>query len=315
MSLAEQLGRDPTGVKTGFPSPKRSAQPGQPSPRRSRRKPTEDDITEAIRQVGIADQAPIQSLPSRLLEGMSAVEIRALLTEPGDGAHKHTRTWVVALFVGALILVGGVYVNATIFSLPFAKAAEANVLEALVALLIISLFVERAQHVYIGVIRGFGRAHLDRSVTRAKEILEAVALSQDRNPQLQREALQALHSKQDQLTYYRMTTRKGAFLVGLATGIVIALIGPRVLESVVDPAALEALVACASLETGDFLDRFIPACPSLECAQAAANQLWWFNSIDVILTGGLIGGGAEGIHKIVSAITGTADRVREQTRS
>ena len=139
-----------------------------------------------------------------------------------------------------------------------------------------------------------------------------MVLTEPRDPDLHRDVLRALHDRQDKLEFYRMTTRKGAFIAGLATGVAIALIGPRVLEAVVDPDALKALFDCAELAQSDVLPKIIEGCKSPEVAKSAARQLWWFKTIDVLITGGLIGGGAEGIHKIVSAITGTADKIRKQ---
>ena len=37
-----------------------------------------------------------------------------------------------------------------------------------------------------------------------------------------------------------------------------------------------------------------------------------FHSVDILITGGLIGGGSEGIHKVVVLITDFLDRTRER---
>lgn len=308
-TIAEILGRSPkTGMKTGASSP-------QVRVKKGKKKPTPlaaDEVAAAFRRTDTDAVASPQSLPSRLLEGLSSSAVRQLLDDLQRRPERYVATRAVIIALAIIVIGAGVYINGSIFSLPFAHAVDARILEALVGLLIIALFVERAQHVYIGVIRGFGRAQLDRGIARAREILEAVVLMEPRDPELHREVLKALHNRQDQLAYYRLTTRKGAFIAGLATGVAIALIGPRVLEAVVDPNALKNLVDCAALAASSVSAAFADPCLSQAAAKTAATQLWWFNAIDIITTGGLIGGGAEGIHKIVAAITGTADKIRKQ---
>ena len=257
-------------------------------------------------------------LPTRLLEGLTPTQIDSLI----DGLQSEGRVGPYKIryifwILGALILTlavalatGTVTTKINPYHLAAAPDVGTKVLQSLLGLLIIALFVERAQHVYIGVLRGFGRAQLDRAVARAREALEAVVLAEPKDPVLHLEVLKALYVRQDRLALYRLSTRKGAFLAGLFTGVVIALVGPRILQEFVDPHTLGELTRCAAQSGRDSLAAF-GQCQGLAIARAAATQLWLFQTFDILVTGGLIGGGAEGLHSIVAAITGTADRIRK----
>ena len=308
MSLANELGRDPkTGARTGAAASGVSALKGKPKPKPS----STDKVAERLKEAATETVTAPLALPSRLLEGLGAEQVRALLGGIGKPQDRRDVTRWVMGGVAAIVVAAGIYLNGSIFNMPFAGSADSRALEALIGLLIVALFVERAQHVYIGVLRGFDRARLDWAVERAREALEAVVLIEPHDPGLHQTVIQALHKCEDDLTLYRLTTRKAAFIVGLATGVAISLVGPRVLVAIVDPAALKAVVDCAALAASPNAT-FADPCTSMDVARSAATQLWWFQAIDVLTTGGLIGGGAEGIHKIVSAITGTADKIRKQ---
>lgn len=84
----------------------------------------------------------------------------------------------------------------------------------------------------------------------------------------------------DDLVAYKGTTQRIAFLMALALGIVVSTLGVRLLGIFADPAAFKAL-------------------PS------AQQNL--FNGLDVILTGALLAGGSDGLHKFVSIFTNFAD--------
>jgi hypothetical protein len=79
---------------------------------------------------------------------------------------------------------------------------------------------------------------------------------------------------------YKAHTRKVAFTTALLMCIAIAAVGVRALGQLVDPAVLETL-------TG--------------------TQRAVFASIDIMLTGTLLAGGADGLHKLVTLFTNTLD--------
>lgn len=86
------------------------------------------------------------------------------------------------------------------------------------------------------------------------------------------------------LDEYRARTTRFAFLSGAAIGVVIAGLGVRVLGSFVDPAVFDAL---------------------------SGLQQRLFSTVDVLLTGALLGGGADGLHKLVRVFTTFMDSTAE----
>ncbi len=83
-----------------------------------------------------------------------------------------------------------------------------------------------------------------------------------------------------QLADYRARTQRIAFLTGTVVGVVIAALGVRVLELFVDPAVFEAL---------------------------PGPQQRLFRTGDVLLSGAVIGGSADALHKLVSVFTNFMD--------
>ena len=84
---------------------------------------------------------------------------------------------------------------------------------------------------------------------------------------------------------YRHKTRQMAFLVGMILGVLISFVGPRILEAV------------------------IPVSTSLTGWQTAV-----FHGVDILITGGLIGGGSDGIHKLVTLITDFLEQTRDRAK-
>jgi len=83
------------------------------------------------------------------------------------------------------------------------------------------------------------------------------------------------------LVAYKSVSRRAAFTAAVLLGITISAIGVRALELFVDPAVFAALTSA---------------------------QRTVFRVIDVVLTGAVLGGGADGMHKLVSVFTNFMDR-------
>lgn len=86
---------------------------------------------------------------------------------------------------------------------------------------------------------------------------------------------------EDQLLAYQAHTRRFAFAAAAVLGIVISAIGVRGLELFVDPAVFKAI---------------------------SPLQQTVFRTVDVLVTGSLIAGGADGMHKLVSIFTNGMDK-------
>lgn len=84
-----------------------------------------------------------------------------------------------------------------------------------------------------------------------------------------------------ELQTYKSQTARRSFMCGLAVGVVIALAGARALSPLLSQ---------------------LPA--------AGSPQLLLITIVDVIITAGLIGGGSDGIHKLVSVVTDYLEKAR-----
>lgn len=146
----------------------------------------------------------------------------------------------------------------------------------LTALFLISVFLERALEVFVTWWRDVDRLKLEQEVAHAEADAKAAA-----DPAAAAEAERLTLKKQHELDHFKAQTARRSFMCGLVAGAVIALAGARALGPL--------LVA-------------LPA--------AGSPQLLVVTIVDVVITAGLIGGGSDGIHKLVSVITDYLDAAR-----
>lgn len=151
----------------------------------------------------------------------------------------------------------------------------------LISLFIIALLIERSLEVFVITFRNDQYIKLTDDIARYIEIK-----SHAENAELN---MEELCDKRTKLAGYKNKTQQLTILYGLVLGIIVSLIGFRVLDPFVDSEAMKA----ASVSLTD-LQRKILA------------------FIDVLLTGFLIGGGADGLHKLISVITGFLSVSRQQ---
>lgn len=97
-----------------------------------------------------------------------------------------------------------------------------------------------------------------------------------------REQAKADPAVKAKLIAHKAATRRVAFAGALVLGITIAAIGVRGLEMFVDPAVFKQLTSV---------------------------QHTVFRTVDVLVTGALIAGGADGMHKLVSVFTNGMDKI------
>jgi hypothetical protein len=153
----------------------------------------------------------------------------------------------------------------------FRSITRDSIIDLIVPLFVISLFLERAQEVFISAWRDVGKKRLqrERQRSRAKGTDSDEFVSADRA-----------------VVEYTYNTRRASFLAGLGAGIVISVAGIRVLHPLI------------TLGT-----------------QVGPHQQVLFDLIDIFLTGGLIGGGSDGIHKVMSLVLDFLDVTRSRVNA
>lgn len=224
---------------------------------------------------------------------LRAVLVEKYLREVNDPSQGKVLQKVFLLGLVLLVVVGGVagWYSAVVFkhTATFAPDAGQKALSALGTLFIIALFVERAQQVYINAWRGFDRVKYVKAVQNLTLMLQ-LARAKNQTDQVHTLAVN-LGDATIALDRFRSQTRKIAFLGGMTLGILISWVGPRILAEVVMFGTPEAPVL-------------------LQATHATL-----FSAVDILITGGLIGGGSEGIHKIVVLITDFLDRTRDRVNT
>jgi hypothetical protein len=145
------------------------------------------------------------------------------------------------------------------------------VLQLLGAYGVLALVVERTLEVFIGAWRGRVTGQLFVAVESARRRLEAAPNSYGRQ--------QAVEENERSLADYRAQTQRIALRAGVLLGVLIAATGIRTLDLLV-------------------------ATPS------AGAPLILFTMLDLLVTAGMIGGGSDAVHKLMSAVTGFLDVTR-----
>lgn len=146
----------------------------------------------------------------------------------------------------------------------------------LTPLFLVALVIERSLEVFISTWRGGGELKLQAAVDRCKKAADADANNAAK--------LAELHTAEDNLANFKSSTQQIAMPSALVLGILVSALGVRCLGNFV--------VADA------FKDH--------------PTQQAWFTVADVMLTGGLLGGGSDFIHQFISAFT---DFVNKPTKS
>lgn len=182
---------------------------------------------------------------------------------------------------GPLILIAAAGIVLTVWREPglirFWPFTAGEFVQLLTPLVLVALFIERALEVFLTAWRGKGSANIALEIQSAK-----TRLSHGES-----EAKADLQYSEKTHTEYKSDTQRVAFLAALALGIVVSALGVRGLSLFVDPAAFKEL---------------------------STSQRTWFNAMDVFLTGALLGGGSEGLHKLVTVFTNFMDTAAKKAK-
>ena len=147
-----------------------------------------------------------------------------------------------------------------------------QVAQLLTILFLAALLAERALEIFVGTWRSVGAARLELAVRGLEEDVARLTGQSPVDQGSLSSARTALEKARREEWQYRCATRQLTLRVGLALGLLVGGVGLRALETLIDPAL-----------------------SGWSASQSAA-----FRLVDVVLTGGLIAGGSEGIHRITT---------------
>jgi hypothetical protein len=183
-------------------------------------------------------------------------------------------------WVAGIICVAGVILAVLTRSemVQFWSFSVEDVVRLLTPLVLTALFIERALEVFLTPWRGEQADHIADQVERARKSMERG----------QTESREDLSRAQTELIAYKAETRQVAFVSALALGIVISALGIRGLEPFFEPNSF------ATLPSGQHI---------------------LLRGVDVLLTGALLGGGADGLHKLVSVFTNYMDSAAKRAKA
>src|SRR6266511_90041 len=226
---------------------------------------------------------------------------------------------LLSIVLGFLIIGGILYFSASQFptSITFREFGVGDISQLLTLLAMVSLFLERSLEVFINTWRRPGEEQIDAEIQNnerviaektklrsakieesqtitasreetedsrpAKKVREAVAVTnvpgetETVTAELDME-MEKLKENQQIRSAFKSQTRKFALWTALFFGLLISGVGVRSLDSLVEP------VAQNSIRTDSI-------------------QMFVFRFLDTLLTGGLIAGGSDGIHKITQLAT------------
>ena len=165
-------------------------------------------------------------------------------------------------------------------SLTVKAFGPADVSRLLAFPLLVALFLERALEVFVNTWRDPEAEKLDLEVKDAEKKLAAAATDAS--------AITAVKTATQAQIDYRSDTRRIALWSALVMGVVVSAVGVRTLQTLVDSASLQSL--------GKF-------------------QRDAFLLLDVFLTGGLIAGGSEGIHKLTQVYSDFMDATSQKVKT
>ncbi len=179
----------------------------------------------------------------------------------GSGPFRRGVGFALVLGVLLLIIVRG---DARALELrPFGVAEASRLLSSLV---FIALFVERALEVFVAAWRDPGADERDLALQELQKRLSELQGARASTEDVAQEIQTAVRNQ----TIYRTETKKIALRSGLALGVIVSAVGFRVLAELVSDLPSEGFQGSA------------------------------FALVDIFLTGAVIAGGADGIHKIAN---------------
>lgn len=144
------------------------------------------------------------------------------------------------------------------------------VISLLATIFVVTLFVERAQEVILTNLRAYGSEALDLKLKALQAQLQRLERGTDTSAEVE-DLLQTLADTRLEKLKYRAQTRIYALRMGVLMGVAVSLAGLRTLGALV---------------------------PDTTLVGFAEVQQVIFHTVDIVITGGVIAGGSDGIHKM-----------------
>ncbi len=166
--------------------------------------------------------------------------------------------------------------------IPFLEFTTADVMRLVTSAILIALFIERTTEVILVAWRGQRRAELVRIQETAMQGKRAEGKKDDAlliDPDVK--------AASEELEDYKAKSRRIALLTAFALGVIISALGVRLIEPLLDPDVI------GEIEGGH---RRLLA------------------GIDVFITGALLGGGANGLHRILDLFLSAVDTNRHDRK-
>jgi hypothetical protein len=157
----------------------------------------------------------------------------------------------------------------------FGKYSAADFTQQLTPLVLISLFIERSLEIFITVWRGGRAAELQAALDSAKAL-----------PETDPAKIDSVKVANDSLTKYRFATQQITLPSGLFLGILIATLGVRGL---------------GNFAQVDKITNYV--------------QRDAFNVVDVLLTGAVMGGGSDFMHRLITTFTDLMDATSQKAKA
>ena len=171
----------------------------------------------------------------------------------------------VPLWISIVVAFGIAVAAANWPEVRFAKLEASELGSRLAALVLFSLLIERTVEVFLTIWRAEDAYKKEATVQR---LVSVGTLATD----------PVLVEARTRLIDYKAQTQRWALPSGFILGVLIASLGVRILQQFIAPFP----------PVGD------PNRPT-------ETQIWWFHVADIVLTGAMLAGGADPIHKLMDA--------------
>lgn len=197
---------------------------------------------------------------------------------------KKKRWNLFLLYLGTMILLILFALFAAYKTRPVIPTGEKTFLDLLTTMFIIAVFLERALEVFVGGWRVIGESDFRETISD-KELEFKAETDTTKKSSLEAE----LADLNEKFRRFQLNTQRRTYITGLFAGVLIAIVGVRVIEPLL------------------FL--------TFGQAMAGLPQIHLLQAVDILLTGGVIGGGADGLHKIISVVTDFLEQTRKDIKN